>query len=64
MTILALLFLFFLFFWGGAPLLQHMQLPRLGVKSELQLGLCHSCSNARFEVHLQHTPQLLVMLDP
>ena len=35
MVILKLMFLFF-FFWGGAPL-WHMEFPRLGVESELQL---------------------------
>ena len=53
-------FLFsFLFFLG--LYLQHVEVPRLGVKLELQL---HSHSNARSEPCLQPTPQVVPMLDP
>ena len=41
---------------------QHMEVPRLGVESELQLH--HSHSNARSEPHLQPTPQLAATMDP
>ena len=48
---------FFSFFLG--PHLQHMEVPRLGVESELvAAGRHHSHSNARSEPHLQPTPQL------
>ena len=45
------LFLFLLF--------RHMEVPRLGVKSELQLP-----AYTRSELHLRPTPQLTAMLDP
>ena len=44
-----------------------MEVPRLGVQSELYLpGLCHSHShsNTGSEPRLQPTPQLMAMLDP
>ena len=47
----------FLCFLGPHP--QHMEVPRLGVESELQLLVyTHSHSNAVAEPHLQPTPQL------
>ena len=43
----------------------HTQVPRLGVKLELQLpGHSHSHSNARSEQCLQPTPQLVTTPDP
>ena len=47
------------------PHLQHMEVPRLGVKSELQL-LAYSTATATVESepHLQPTPQLMATLDP
>ena len=42
-----------------------MEVPRLGVKSELQLSaLSHSDSNAKSDPYLRLTPQLMVILDP
>ena len=41
------------------PQMWHMEIPRLGVKSELQL-----LANSRSELRLQTTPQLMAMLDP
>ena len=50
-----LLFIFLFIFLGLHP--WHMEVPRLGVKSELQLlGLCHSHSNARSKPYLWPTP--------
>ena len=47
-----------LFFWGGGPHLKHMEVPRLGVKLELQLpGLHRSHSNEGSKPHLWPTPQ-------
>ena len=48
---------FFFFFFLGQHL-KHMEVPRLGVKVELQLPACSTHSNARSELHLQATPQL------
>ena len=69
----------FIFVFLGLHL-RHMEVPRLGVQSELQLpayttaiatpgpsrvyDLHHSHSNARSEPHLLPTPQLTAMLDP
>ena len=52
------------FFWGGALYPQHMEVPRLGVESELQPSLYHSYSCIASELHLQPTPQLTAMSDP
>ena len=47
------------------PHVQHMDIPRLGFKSELiAADLCHSYSNMGSELRLQPTPQFTVMLDP
>ena len=43
---------------------QHREVPRLGAESELAVGLRHSHSNARSELHLQPTLQLTAMPDP
>ena len=56
-----------IFLEGGflGPYLWHMEVPRLGVKSDLQAaGLHHSHSNARSESSLRPTPQLTATLDP
>ena len=56
------LFLFLLSFLG--PCLWHMEVPRLGVKLELQLaGLYHSHSNARSDLNLQPMLQLTATPD-
>ena len=59
----------FFFFWSFLPFLGpppwHMEVPRLGVKSELQppaSGLHHS--NAGSEPHLQPTSQLMTTPHP
>ena len=45
--------------------LQHMEVPRLGVKLQLQLpALHHSHSNVGSELRLQATPQLTATPDP
>ena len=63
------LFVYFYLFWRVfclfcflLPHLQHMEVPRLGVESEMQLY--HSHSNARSEPHLQPMLQLVAMPDP
>ena len=53
-------FSFFSAFLG--PYLQLKEVPRLGVKLELQLTT-HRHSNARSEPHLWPTPQLIAMQD-
>ena len=55
---------FFFFFFLLGPHLWHMEVPRLGAKSELQLpaNLCHS--NTGFTWHLQPTLPLMATLDP
>ena len=58
-------FFFFLSFFLG-PHLWHLEIPRLGVESELQLPAC-TTATARpgpSEPRLQPTPQLVVTLDP
>ena len=57
------LFLVFAFSWLQP---QHMEVPRLGVKLELQLAtsLHHNHSNARSEPRLLPTPQLTAAPDP
>ena len=52
---------FFFFLW---PHLQHVEVPRLGVKSVITAGLHHSHSKTRFEPHLRTTLQLVATLDP
>ena len=43
----------------------HVEVPRLGVKSELQLlAYTTAHGSTRSELHLQPTPQLTAMLDP
>ena len=54
---LLFIYLFILCFLG--PQAQHMEIPRLGVESELQLLAC-----ATVQLHLQPTPQLMAMPDP
>jgi len=54
-----------LFFAFLGPYLWHIEVPRLGVKSELQLlAYATAHSNARSKLSLQPTPQLMAMLDP
>ena len=56
------LFFFFFFVFLGLYS-QHMEVPRLGVKLDLQLRPTPQ-SNARSEPHLQPTPQLTATPDP
>jgi len=45
--------------------MEYMEVPRVGVQSELHLpAYAHSHSNTGSEPHLQPTPQLMAMLDP
>ena len=54
----------FVCFYGHINV-QHIEVPRLGVESELQsAGLRHSHGNARSKLSLQPTTQLMAMLDP
>ena len=55
---------FFFVFLGPYP--QHMEVPRLGVESEMQLlaTATASHSNAGSKPHLQPIPQLVAMPDP
>ena len=53
---------FFLCFLG--LYLQHMEVPRLGVKSELQLPACAKAMATWDPSHLRPTPQLMAVLDP
>ena len=56
------LFILCVFFLGPHP--WHMEVPRLGVQSELQLpGLHHSHSNVGSELRQQPIPQLMATLD-
>ena len=52
-------FFFFFFFVFLGPHPRHMEVPKVGVKSELQL-LAYTTSNARSEP----TPQLMATPDP
>ena len=52
---------FFFVFLGLHP--QHMEVPRLGVESELHLP-SYSHNNAKSEPRLQPTPYLMAILDP
>ena len=52
----------FLVFLGRHP--WHMEVPRLGVESELSASLRHSPSNTRSELCLRPTPQLTATPDP
>ena len=63
LSLLPPMFLFLFFFLQ--PYLKYMEVPCLGVKSELQL-LAHAMAtgNAEFELYLRPTPQLVAMLDP
>ena len=55
--------IFFFFFLGLH--LRHMEVPRLGVESDLQwLAYAHSHSNTGSELHLQPILQRTGMLDP
>ena len=55
-------FFFFFFFLGPHP--QHMEFPRLGVESDLQLpAYATSHSNWGSEPHLRPTPQLMATPD-
>ena len=61
----------YLYFYFLGPHMQHMEVPRLWVKLELQLqaygtatGLYHSHSITGLKLHLQPTPQLMAMPDP
>ena len=59
---LSQLFLFFVFL---GPHLQHMEVPKLGVQSELQpLAYTTFHSNSGSELHPQPTPQLTATQDP
>ena len=56
---------FGLFFLGGGAHLKHLEVPRLGVLSELQL-LAYATATAMLEQSewpLQPSPQLTAMLD-
>ena len=53
---------FFFVFWGLH--LQHMEIPRLGVKSDIAAGLHHSHSNSGSKLPLWPTPQLTATPDP
>ena len=58
------LFLFFVFLLFLGPLLQHMEVPRLGGPiGAIATGLRQSHSNAGDEPHLQPTPQLTAKPD-
>ena len=58
------LFLLFYFLFLG-PHLQHIEVPRLGVKSELQLpAYTTQPQHPGSEPSLRHTPQFTGMLDP
>ena len=59
-------FFFFFFFCCLGPHLQHMEVPKLGVESELQLPAhtTASHSNARSKPRLRPTPQPVAMPDP
>ena len=54
----------FVFFFSG-PHPQHVEVPKLVVKSELQLlAYTTANSNAGSEPHLRPTPQLMATPDP
>ena len=53
---------FFFFFLGPNP--QHMEVPRLGIKSATAAGLCHSQSCVGSDPHLQPTPQPTATQNP
>ena len=54
---------FFPCFLGLRP--RHMDVPGLGVESELQLPACTTAhSNTRLEPSLRPTPPLMASLDP
>ena len=56
-------FFFFFFFFLG-PLMWHMEVPRLGVKSELQLpAYTIATATAESKLCFRPTPQLMEMLD-
>ena len=57
---------FFFFFFGILGLhLQHMEIPRLGLKQgAVAADLHQSHSNTRSKLSLQTTPQLMETLDP
>ena len=71
-SFLFLLFFFFFFFFFSfffhflGPHLQHMDVPKLGVRLDLSTAtsLHHSHSNARSKPHLQPAPQFRAMLNP
>ena len=66
LRILVYVFCFVLFcFCFLGPHWWHMEVPRLGVQSELSIvaSLRHSHSNTGSEPHLQPTPQLVATLD-
>ena len=46
------------------PHLQHMEVPGLGVESELHASLHHSHSNTGSKPGLRPTPQLMATPDP
>ena len=60
-------FLFFYFssfvFFRAAPVAYGGSQGR-GSFGAVATGLCHSHNNARYELHLQPTPQLTAMPDP
>ena len=64
-NICTLCFLFgFVFLPFLGPLLWHMEIPRLGVRSELQPPACDRATAMRDPLRLQPTPQLMATPDP
>ena len=59
-----LLYLFICLLCFSGPYIRHMEVPRLGVESELQFLAFHSHSNAGSKLCLWITPQLTAMPDP
>ena len=60
-------FFFFFFFCFSGPYLQHMEVPRLGVQSELQLPVCVRATakwDPRHVCDLHHSSQQPWILDP
>ena len=63
--VMGLLKYYFLFFCFLGPHPRQMEVPKLGVKLELQAAsLHHSHSNIRSKLRLWPTPQLMATPDP